>query len=126
MTSVGVGADEIDLKRAGIFSIVHGIRTLSIDKGILAGSTATRIEALVEAGTLKRDFGQELSGALHAFMEFRLRAQLDALRRGTMERESVMRLDDLTTTDRDILRDALRIVRQFREMIRSRYHLGAF
>jgi CBS domain-containing protein len=43
-----------------------------------------------------------------------------------MERESIMRFDDLTTTDRDILQDALRIVRQFREMIRSRYNLEAF
>jgi CBS domain-containing protein len=126
MASVGVGSDEIDLKRAGIFPIVHGVRTLSIDKAIHARSTAARVEALVDAGALERPFGQELIGALHAFMAFRLRAQLDALRRGTTERESVLRLDDLTTTDRDILRDALRIVRQFREVIRSRYHLGAF
>jgi CBS domain-containing protein len=126
MASVGVGSDEIDLKRAGIFPIVHSVRTLSIDKAVHARSTAARVEALVDAGALERHFGQELIGALHAFMAFRLRAQLDALRRGTTERESVLRLDDLTTTDRDILRDALRIVRQFREVIRSRYHLGAF
>ena len=126
MASVGVGSDEIDLKRAGIFPIVHGVRALSIDKGILARSTAARIDALVEAGSLERHFGQELIGALHAFMAFRLRSQLNALRRGTTERESVTRFDDLTTTDRDILRDALRIVRQFRETIRSRYNLGAF
>jgi CBS domain-containing protein len=60
------------------------------------------------------------------FMEFRLRSQLQAVRRGTMEGESLVRLKEITTADRDILRDALRIVRQFREIIRSRYHLGAF
>ena len=59
-------------------------------------------------------------------MEFRLRSQLHALRSGTMESEAVVRLEGITTADRDILRDALRIVRQFREIIRGRYNLGAF
>jgi CBS domain-containing protein len=43
-----------------------------------------------------------------------------------MQDESLVRLDEITTVERDILRDALRIVRQFREIIRSRYNLGAF
>jgi CBS domain-containing protein len=61
-------------------------------------------------------------------MEFRLRSQLEARRRGTTEGESLVRLKEITTADRDILRDALRlrIVRQFREIIRNRYNLGAF
>ena len=40
MASVGVGSDEIDVKKAGTFPIVHGMRTLAIDKGILAHTTA--------------------------------------------------------------------------------------
>jgi CBS domain-containing protein len=38
----------------------------------------------------------------------------------------VVRLDEISTVERDILRDALRIVRQFREIIRNRHNLGAF
>jgi len=48
------------------------------------------------------------------------------MRRGTTEDESLVRLGELTTADRDILRDSLRIVRQFREIIRNHYNLGAF
>jgi CBS domain-containing protein len=48
------------------------------------------------------------------------------VRRGTTEGESLVHFQEITTADRDILRDALRIVRQFRELIRNRYHLGAF
>jgi CBS domain-containing protein len=59
-------------------------------------------------------------------MEFRLRSQLRALHRGTIGAESVVRLDETTTADRDMLRDALRVVRQFRELIRNHYNLGAF
>jgi len=126
MASVGVGPDEIDLKRAGIFPVVHGVRTLAIDKGILVNPTAARIDALVQIGSLDTRFGRELTSALHAFMEFRLRAQLRALHRGTIGAESVVRLDEITTAERDMLRDALRVVRQFRELIRNHYNLGAF
>ena len=126
MASVGVGPDEIDLKRAGIFPIVHGVRTLAIDKGILVTATAARIEALVQTGSLEAKFGQELTSALRVFMEFRLRSQLRALRTGNLAAESIVRLDEITTADRDILRDALRVVRQFRELIHNHYNLGAF
>jgi CBS domain-containing protein len=126
MATVGAGPDEIDVKKAGTFPIVHGVRTLAINKGILETPTAARIESLVKAGTLEPAFGRELTSALHVFMEFRLRSQLLALHKGTMETEAMLRLDGITTVERDILRDALRVVRQFRELIRSRYNLGAF
>ncbi len=126
MATVGAGPDEIDLKRAGTFPIVHGVRTLTIDKGILETPTAARIEALVRVGTLEPTFGRELISALHVFMEFRLRSQLVALHKGELESEAVLRLDEMTTVERDILRDALRVGRQFRDLIRGRYHLGAF
>jgi CBS domain-containing protein len=126
MVTVGVGTDEIDIKKAGTFPIVHGIRTLAMDRGIAATSSAGRIAALVEAGAFEPDFGQELTGALRVFMAYRLRSQLEAVRRGDMDRESVVRPSRLSAADRDILRDALRIVRRFRDSIRTRYNLGAF
>jgi CBS domain-containing protein len=126
MATVGAGPDQIDIKKAGTFPIVHGVRTLAIDKGILATSTAARIEALVEAGSLDPAFGRDLTSALHVFMEFRLQAQVRALHTRMMPNESLMHLEEITTVERDILRDALRIVRQFREIIRTRYNLGAF
>ena len=59
-------------------------------------------------------------------MAYRLRSQLEAVRRGDVEREALVRPSQLSTADRDILRDALRIVRRFRDTIRNRYNLGAF
>ncbi|WP_114948061.1 putative nucleotidyltransferase substrate binding domain-containing protein [Microvirga calopogonii] len=126
MATVGAGPDAVDIKKAGTFPIVHGVRTLAIEKGIFETPTAARIEALVRAGVLEPAFGRELTSALHVFMEFRLRSQIQALHKGAMETESILRLDGITTVERDILRDALRVVRQFRDLIRSRYHLGAF
>lgn len=128
MATVGVGAaaDEIDIKKAGIFPIVHGMRTLAMDRGILATATAARIDALVAAGAFEAAFGRELVSALRVFMEYRLRSQIEAVRRGDVSREALVRPAALSAADRDILRDALRIVRQFRETFRNRYRLGAF
>jgi len=126
MASVGAGPEAIDIKKAGTFPIVHGVRTLAIDKGIFETSTSDRIEALVKAGSLEAAFGRELVSALHVFMEFRLRSQLRALHAGEFGSEAVLRLDEITTVERDILRDALRVGRHFRDLIRSHYNLGVF
>ena len=124
--TVGVGADTVDIKKSGTFPVVHGVRTLALDQGIVAVSTAGRVDGLVAAGVLTLELGRELVSVLRVFMEFRLRSQLAAIRRGSLEGEALVRRSELSSADRDILRDAFRITRQFREMIRHRYHLKAF
>jgi CBS domain-containing protein len=126
MASVGVGSDLIDIKKAGTFPIVHGIRTLSIERGITLTPTADRIEALVADGVLGEELGRELTSALSYFMEIRLRSQLRAIKTGRREIEAIVRPGELSTSDRDLLRDALRVVKRFREVIRHRYNLGLF
>lgn len=123
---LGGGPDEVDIKKAGSFPVVQGIRTLALDRGILVASTADRVAGLVEAGSLTREFGREVMGALHAFMGLRLRSQLAALRRGTLEGETLVRPAELSSTDRDILRDAFRVTRRLRDILRQRYNLRAF
>ena len=126
MASVGVGTDLIDIKKTGTFPIVHGIRTLSIERGISVTATGKRIDALVADGVLGAELGRELVSALYYFMEIRLRSQLRAVKTGQHEMEAIVRLSELSTYDRDLLRDALRVVKQFREVIRHRYNLGLF
>ena len=59
-------------------------------------------------------------------MEVRMRSQLRAVKVARPETESLVRLGELSTSDRDLLRDTLRVVKRFREIIRNRYHLGMF
>lgn len=127
MASVGMGGgDAIDVKRAGTFPIIHGVRALMVERGLAAESTTARIAALVEEGALGAEFGTELVGALRVFMEFRLRAQLEAARRGTTQGESVVLMDALSTADRDLLRDGLRVVRHLRDYLRVHFRLDNF
>lgn len=126
MASVGVGSEEIDIKKSGTFPIVHGVRTFAIDEGIKEVPTVARIEALAAKGTLGAELARDLIGALSYFMEIRLRSQLRAMKTGKREREAIVRPSELTTRDRDLLRDALRVIKRFREVVRSRYHLSVF
>lgn len=126
MATVGVGSDLIDIKKAGTFPIVHGIRTLAIDRGLAEASTAARIDALAQKGVLSEELAGELKSALSYFMEVRLRSQLRAVKAGRREEEAIVRLGELSTRDRDLLRDSLKVVKRFREIIRSRYHLALF
>jgi CBS domain-containing protein len=48
------------------------------------------------------------------------------MKTGQRELESIVRLTELSTSDRDLLREAFRVVKRFREVIRYRYHLGMF
>jgi CBS domain-containing protein len=126
MVSVGARSDAVDIKKVGTFPIVHGTRTLAIEKGILETRTVDRINALVNTRIFDADFAQNLIGALHVFMELRLRSQLKARRLGNLAGETIVHMNELTAGDRDILRNAIRVVREFREIVRHRFNLGYF
>jgi hypothetical protein len=66
----------ISLKKAGIFPIVHGVRSLALARRVPATGTAERIAALVEAGVLDAALGDELVQSLHFLMGLRLQAGL--------------------------------------------------
>ncbi|MDK9696420.1 MAG: DUF294 nucleotidyltransferase-like domain-containing protein [Siculibacillus sp.] len=122
-----VGREEpIDLKKSGTFPIVHGIRSLAIEKGLTETSTFERIGRIAETGLFDEAFARDLAAAFGWFMELRLQSQLRAHLAGTTEGESIIRPGDLTTLDRDLMRDGLRVVKRFREIVRNHFKLGMF
>ncbi|AWN43821.1 DUF294 nucleotidyltransferase-like domain-containing protein [Methylobacterium durans] len=121
--TIGFRRKDIDLKRDGTFPIIHGMRVLSLEHDTLAGSTRQRAEALVSRGALDAHFAGEILSALTIFMNLRLSTQIDARHRGRTDATSAVNVGAMPTVERDMLRDALRIVRRFRELIRVRYSL---
>src|SRR4029079_14538194 len=53
VTSEGTG-DALDLKKGGIFPIVHGIRSLAIEQGLRGNSPDNRISPPCDLGVLQR------------------------------------------------------------------------
>lgn len=113
--------DALDLKKGGIFPIVHGVRALALEKGLRETSTAERIDALAGEGLFDAPFARELTQALHYLLTLRLDAQI-----AESASTSLIRPADLSGMDRDLLRDALLIVKQLREIVRRHFNLAMF
>jgi CBS domain-containing protein len=122
ITAEGDG-DAVDLKKGGLFPIVHGVRSLALELGLMETRTDQRIARLGELGVLKSDFGRQLTEAFRFLMALRLDTQLSAAPGNS---SSLMKPGALSTMERDLLRDALHVVKQFREIVRHRFKLGMF
>jgi CBS domain-containing protein len=123
----GEHAGEIDVKKGGLFPIVHGVRALALERRIEAVNSFARIEALAAAGTLERDFAADLAEALQYLMELRLRARL-AQHDGSADDagDDFVRAKDLSRLQHDGLRDSLLIAKRFKERIGHHFRLDAF
>lgn len=115
-------AESVDLKKAGIFPLVHGARSLALEHHVGATGTIARLDALFAAGCLPRDVATDLGEALGVLMSIKLRAGLLEIDAGRPV-SGLVRLKEMSSLDRDLLKDALAAVKRFRALVRHRYHL---
>ena len=113
--------DALDLKKGGVFPIVHGVRALALEKGLHETGTAARIGTLAALGVFDSQFARELAQALHYLMTLQAR-RAD---RGRPATASSSRRE-LSTMERDLLRDAFHVVKRLREMLRRHFNLAMF
>jgi CBS domain-containing protein len=116
--------DQLDIKKAGTFPLVHGIRAMALAQHLSETSTASRITALVAAGKLPADMGTDLIDSLHFFMGLKLKAGLAEL---AMDKPvtGTLVVAKLSSLDRDLLKDTLNVVKRFKLLMRQRFHLDA-
>ena len=124
LLTVGEQPAPLDLKKAGLFAIVHGVRSLALQQHVAATGTAARLDALVAAGRLPAALATDLADSLHFLMALRLDAGLAELDTGrpVTGHVDVARLSSL---DRDLLKDALAVVKRFKTLLRHHFHLQA-
>jgi CBS domain-containing protein len=113
----------VDLKKGGIFPVVHGVRVMAVEEGLRVTSTFDRIDALVAQGALSSQLGTDLRQSFAIMLRVRLGQQLDALREGEVPTNDVQ-IARMRRLDRDLLRDALRVVKDFQSFLSSRYRRG--
>jgi len=113
---------KIDLKKAGIFPIVQGIRSLSLAYSIEALSTVARIKILRSRKILDATMTQELIEAFEILLYIRLEQQLMQLRNGDPV-DNEVDTEGLSKIQRDLLKDSLQIVEQFKKFITRHFSL---
>ncbi len=116
----GREAAEIDLKKLGLFPIVHGVRALAFEHRLSARGTAARLQELVRQERIEAPLARDLTDALHFLMGLKLS---NNLRQMAQERTpgNAIRLSDLGTLDKKALKDSLAIVREFKAWLAWHY-----
>lgn len=118
--------DPVDIKKAGIFPIVHGVRALALQNRIMTTNTFDRIDALRDTGRLDRNLADELVEALQFLMELRLGSSIVQAGTDISGTDTLVEPDTLGKLQYDALRDSFAIVRRFRGHLTTRLHLDAF
>ncbi|MDR0997201.1 MAG: DUF294 nucleotidyltransferase-like domain-containing protein [Zoogloeaceae bacterium] len=114
-----------DVKKGGIFPVVHGVRVLALENALLPTNTFERLEALAGIGVFDKAFAEDVAGALDFLMKMRLDAGLAALRFGKPASNQVD-TGKLSSLARDSLKESLEIVRRFKAFLARHYQLGRF
>ncbi len=114
----------LHIKKEGLFPLVHGVRSMALAEHLSETSTTARVEALVARGLLSPALGADLTQSLQFLMGLKLKA-------GLMEMETqrsisgVVDVSKLSSLERDLLKDALGVVKQFKALMRYRFKLDA-
>ncbi|MDQ2106271.1 putative nucleotidyltransferase substrate binding domain-containing protein [Azospirillum isscasi] len=115
--------EAVDIKKAGIFPIVHGVRALALEKHMAETNTTERIWALADKGVLDRAVAGELADAFTFLSTLRLKAGVDSSVTGT-QTDNLVRTEALGKLDRDQFKDCLALVKKFKELLAYHFHLN--
>ena len=112
----------LNLKKEGIFPVVHGVRSLALQAQLAETNTAQRLEVLASRGVISARQASDWTQCLHYLMGLKLQAGL-----GEIDRDQPVSGDvdvsRLSTLERDLLKDALAVVRQCKTFLRLHFRL---
>jgi CBS domain-containing protein len=113
--------NRLNLKKGGIFALVHGIRTLSLKHGIDATNTIERIKELNNIGVIDKTFATELIESFDTLSSIRLQAMLEAK---NIEESNYINPKKLEKIQRDLLKDSFKIINKFKKFMVFHFHLN--
>ncbi|WP_019896220.1 putative nucleotidyltransferase substrate binding domain-containing protein [Hydrogenovibrio halophilus] len=115
----------IDIKKGGIFPIVHGIRCLALEQEIEPTNTHWRIRKLMDLNVFSEDFGIELGETLNFLNTLRLQSMLQKGAHGKTV-DNRIETDELTHFQQDLLKEAFGVVNQFKKVIEQHFKLESY
>ncbi len=118
----GVHRGMLDLKKAGLFPVVHGVCSLALQSGLTETNTFQRIRQREHRRVFDQRFGEALRQAYQTLLALRLRAGLERQKLGGMA-DNYVAPQSLTLLERYQLKQSLRVVREFKEIVRYHFRL---
>lgn len=118
----GRSEQAFDLKKLGTFPIVHGIRALSLEHRTTCLQTTERIRMLVNHDHLDAALARDLTDALQFLMGLKLKNNLRQRQMGETP-HNLVKLSELGTLERDLLKDSLAIIKRFKQHLRTHFRM---
>ncbi|WP_321390107.1 putative nucleotidyltransferase substrate binding domain-containing protein [Emcibacter sp.] len=118
-------ADRFDIKKQGVVPIQDITRTHALAHGIEAVNTLERLARLKEMKILAPEDADNLHDAYEFIAEVRFRHQARQIQRGD-KADNYVDPDELSTLEREHLRDAFEIVRRAQERLSRDYGGGIY
>ena len=116
-------SNEIDIKKGGIFILVQGIRSLSLEHKLFKTNTIKRIKALEKIGVLEDEFSKELIEAFNFLSTIKLQSGLDKLDQAR-HINNYINPKNLNTMQKDLLKDSFKIVNKLKKKLELHYKLN--
>jgi CBS domain-containing protein len=117
------GEERLDIKKAGIFPLVHGTRALALERQLTETGTIARLRRLTEHGLFDKAHAQQLVDAFTFLLGLRLATRLERMRLHQTP-DNLVDTAALTKLERDLLKGSLQIARRFKDLIRHHFRLG--
>ena len=115
--------DELDIKKGGIFPIVHGVRALALEKGIRKTNTAHRIKELREIKVIEKELADQLLVSFGFLLNLRLKFRLEKID-AKDELDNYINPDKLNPIDKDLLRETFKVVDKFKKSVAYHFDLN--
>ncbi|QER42598.1 CBS domain-containing protein [Thermodesulfobacterium sp. TA1] len=121
----GPNKGKLDLKKAGIFPIVQGVRTLALEYNIWQTNTFDRIEALKKEGVLSLDFASELKEGYRFILSLQFLNQAQKIKKGQPP-DNYLNPQELSKNERNQLKQVFKTIKTFQEFLFRKYNLRFF
>ncbi|WP_171017857.1 putative nucleotidyltransferase substrate binding domain-containing protein [Aliarcobacter thereius] len=115
--------NEIDIKRGGIFILVQGVRSLSIQNRVLNTNTIKRIQALKKLNVFDDENAKELITAFNFLNNLRLKISLEKLDKNE-NIDNFVNPNSLSNMEKDLLKDSFKIVNKLKKRLEHHFKLN--
>ncbi|MBU1659100.1 CBS domain-containing protein [bacterium] len=113
--------NKLDLKKGGIFALVHGVRTLALQYEIKETNTIQRIKELNNRGIIDKNFATELMESFDTLSSIRLKAMLEAK---DLQESNYINPKNLQKIQMDLLKDSFKVINKFKKFMSFHFHLN--
>lgn len=115
--------NELNIKKGGIFIIVQGIRSLSLEHKLYNTSTAKRIKRLNEIGIIEKELANEITMAFNFLTTINLKSNLEKLDKQE-KIDNYINPNNLNTMEKDLLKESFKIVNKLKKKLEFHFKLN--